>query len=143
MAHIPLAGLLIAAGIAHLVVPEFFLPIMPSVLPFHDELVALSGLAELLAGTMLCVPYTRREGALLAVIVLIAIWPANWHHALAGGVTSPHLPPWMADARIAWCRLPLQVPLVWWAATFMRSRGLAAAQPSGSVLGLPVGSQPH
>lgn len=139
LAHLPLAALLIAAGLAHLVTPQFFLPIMPPGLPFHAELVAISGIAELLAGTMLLMPWTRREGAWLAVATLVAVWPANWHHALAGGVISPDLPAWMADPTIAWCRLPLQLPLVWYAAIFVR----AAAQPSGSVLGLPVGSQPH
>jgi len=82
-------------------------------------------------------PWTRREGAWLALATLVAVWPANWHHALAGGVISPDLPAWMADPTIAWCRLPLQLPLVWYASLFVR------AQPSGSVLGLPVGSQPH
>lgn len=141
LSHVPLALLLLAAGVAHLVTPQFFLPIMPPALPWPDLLVALSGVAELLAGTLLLVPATRRHGAWLAVATLVAVWPANWHHALSGGVVSPDLPLWMADPRIAWLRLPLQLPLVWWAATYLRSD--AARQPSGSVLGLPVGSQPH
>jgi uncharacterized membrane protein len=120
IAHVPLAALLIAAGLAHLVTPEFFLPIMPPMLPCHGQLVASSGMAELCAGVLLMIPSTRRHGALLAVAILVAVWPANWYHALAGGVVDPALPFWMGDARIAWCRLPLQLPLVWWALTLAR-----------------------
>ncbi|MBC8070607.1 MAG: DoxX family membrane protein [Deltaproteobacteria bacterium] len=142
VAHVPLAVLLLAAGLAHLVSPQFFLAIMPPQLPCHAQLVALSGLAELTAGVMLLVPPWRRQGALLTAAVLIAVWPANWYHAIAGGVIDPELPRWMGDARIAWCRLPLQLPLLWWALALARPWA-ATVQPSGSVLGAPVGLQPH
>jgi len=125
--------LLIAAGVAHLVTPQFFLPLMPPSLPWHDHLVALSGLVELLAGVLLFAPSTRRHGALLAVATLIAVWPANWHHALMGGVVHPDLPPWMGDATIAWCRLPLQLPLLWWSLAIARQRTLTLPAPCSAL----------
>ncbi|MFO0636399.1 MAG: hypothetical protein U0168_26510 [Nannocystaceae bacterium] len=111
-AHLPLAALLLGVGTLHFTRPAFFLAIMPPWLPWHAALVWLSGVAEVLAGAMLLPAATRRHGAWLAAATMIAVWPANWHHALAGGVHDPALPPWMGDATIAWIRLPLQLPLV-------------------------------
>ena len=37
-------------GIRHFIDPDFFLAIMPDYLPFHLELVYLSGLAEIILG---------------------------------------------------------------------------------------------
>ena len=42
-----LMGILyLAAGVNHFVHPDFYLKIMPPYLPWHQELVYLSGLAE-------------------------------------------------------------------------------------------------
>ena len=40
-------------GIRHFIDPDFFLAIMPDYLPFHLELVYLSGLAEIILGLLL------------------------------------------------------------------------------------------
>lgn len=138
--HVPLGALFLFVGTMHFVQPRFFWPLMPPWLPWHHELVAISGVVELVVGVMLLVPAWRAWGGWLAIATLLAVWPANWHHALSGGLSHPDLPAEMASATIAWVRLPLQLPLLWWAWTFARAR---RSQPSGSVLGMPVGSQPH
>ena len=51
-----LAIFMMVAGIMHFVNPAFFLKIMPPYLPLHQELVLLSGVAELLLGVLLLFP---------------------------------------------------------------------------------------
>ncbi|MBX7083498.1 MAG: hypothetical protein K1X88_30095 [Nannocystaceae bacterium] len=122
LAHLPLAALLLGVGTLHFTRPAFFLAIMPPWLPWHAALVWLSGVAEVVAGALLLPASTRRHGGWLAAATMIAVWPANWHHALAGGVHDPALPAWMGDATVAWIRLPLQLPLVAFAIAIARGR---------------------
>lgn len=134
--HLPLIALFGAVGVLHFARPQFFLPLMPTWLPWHPELVALSGVAELTTALALAVPAWRRWGGWLAFATLLAVWPANWHHALSGGISHPDLPPAMANTAVAWARLPLQLPLLWWAWTIARRRTSAlglGARHSGGV----------
>jgi uncharacterized membrane protein len=95
-------------GVGHLVNPSAFLWLMPPWLPWHIELIYLSGVAELLACLGLLVRW--RLAPVFTVAVLLAVWPANWWFAfdtLAEGD--------VLTSVIAWLRLPLQIPLIWWA----------------------------
>jgi uncharacterized membrane protein len=96
------------SGVGHLVNPSAFLWLMPPWLPGHIELIYLSGVAELLAAAGLVARW--RFAPLFTVGVLLAVWPANWWFAidsLGNGDT--------VTTVIAWLRLPLQIPLMWWA----------------------------
>ncbi|HEX4948372.1 MAG TPA: DoxX family protein, partial [Blastocatellia bacterium] len=42
----------VGAGVMHFVTPEFYLKIMPPYLPWHLELVYLSGVLEILLGIL-------------------------------------------------------------------------------------------
>jgi uncharacterized membrane protein len=69
--------------------------------------IYLSGVAELIAAIGLLL---RQSWApIFTVLVLLAIWPANWWFAIDALITNPDI------ALIAWLRLPLQLPLIWWA----------------------------
>lgn len=72
-----LAILMVGAGITHLVNPDFFLKIMPPYLPFHLELVYLSGCFEIALGVLLLVPRFSRLAAWGIIALLIAVFPAN------------------------------------------------------------------
>ena len=72
----------IVAGAMHFANAEFFLAMMPPYLPFHHELVAISGVFELLGGLGLLVPQTRRFASLGLFLLLIAVYPANVHMML-------------------------------------------------------------
>jgi uncharacterized membrane protein len=100
------------AGINHFRAPEFYLPIMPPWLPWHEELVFLSGVAELLIGIGLLIPRTRALAAWGAIALLIAVFPANLHMALADVPVGD--PPQSAGV-LRWVRLPLQLVLIAWA----------------------------
>ena len=72
-----LAVFMIGAGVMHFISPDFYIRIMPSYLPLHRELVYLSGVCEVVLGTLLLI---RRFSTLAAwgiVVLLIAVFPAN------------------------------------------------------------------
>ena len=95
------------SGIVHLVNPAAFLWLMPPFLPFPVELVIISGVAELIAALLIVTK--SRLAPYAAVAVLLAVWPANWWFAIDALSSNPDL------ALISWLRLPLQLPLIWWA----------------------------
>ena len=64
-------------GIRHFADVGFFLAIMPDYLPFHLELVYLSGFFEILLGILLAIPKTRSYAAWGLIFLLIAVFPAN------------------------------------------------------------------
>ncbi|MFC9588727.1 hypothetical protein ACFTUC_02770 [Streptomyces sp. NPDC056944] len=106
-----LSGLLIGAGVAHFVVPRQFDAIVPRSLPGSPRTwTRLSGLAEIAVGAAVAHPRTRGTGALAAAGLFTAMFPANVKMAYDWR----HRPAPLRAAALA--RLPLQVPLVVWAA---------------------------
>ena len=104
-----LATLMMAAGVLHLVRADFFMRAMPDYLPWHRELVLLSGACEFLLGLLLLVPRLSRLAAWGVLALLVAVFPANVHMALNPDLF-PAIPPWAL-----WLRVPLQLPLILWA----------------------------
>lgn len=102
-------ALLVGAGILHFVVPSFYEKIVPRVFGHARGIVYLSGLAELGTGVLLALPRTRRFGAWAALVLFVAVYPANIQMALDAG--RPH----DVESWGAWLRLPLQFPLFAWA----------------------------
>jgi len=66
-----------AVGIMHFVNPDFFLKIMPPYLPWHLELVYLSGVCEIFLGGLLLLPKYRFYAGWGLILLLIAVFPAN------------------------------------------------------------------
>ena len=118
-----LAAFFIAAGANHFRDPGFYLPGMPSWVPWHRELLDLSGVAEVLGGIGVLVPLTRRAAGWGLIALLIAIFPANVNMALNDVQPSGrHIDQWLL-----WARLPIQAVLVawvWWT---------ALAKPAGNA----------
>ncbi len=104
-----LAGLLIGAGILHFVIPSVFEKIVPRWLGHPRAAVSASGVAEILVGALVAMPRTRRLGAWSALVLFVAVFPANVQMALDAGRPSD------AYSVGAWLRLPLQLPLIAWA----------------------------
>ncbi len=101
------AALFLASGALHLVNPSAFLWLMPPWLPLKTELIVISGVMELAAAIGLI--FKLRWAPLLTVLTLLAVWPANWWFAIDSLTSNPEI------ALIAWLRLPLQLPLLYWA----------------------------
>ena len=99
---------MVAAGIGHFVAQELYLRMMPRWLQWHEPLVLVRGVCEVLGGVLVLVPRTRRVGGLFAIAVLLGVFPANVWMAV-DPTAWPEVPGW---AR--WLRLPLQaVPILW------------------------------
>jgi uncharacterized membrane protein len=94
-------------GIAHFTHDHLFLAMMPPYLPWHLELVWLSGVFEILGGVGLLVPWSRRFAAWGLLALLVAVFPANIHMA----VNEVYLPiEGLPQSRIGlWIRLPYQL----------------------------------
>ncbi len=102
-------------GVLHFVAADAFVAIMPAWLPWHLELVWLSGIAELALGLLLLPARTRPFAAWGLVLLLVAVFPANVNMALHE-IPVGHAPPrW-----VAWGRLPLQALLIAWAYGYTR-----------------------
>ena len=104
-----MAFLYCLAGINHFINPEFYKRIMPQWLPFHYQLIYISGAAEVLSGILLLPLSTRRFAGVGLIVLLIAVFPANIQMAVDHA--TQHHPQWW----IAFLRLPLQGILVYWA----------------------------
>jgi uncharacterized membrane protein len=115
-------GLLyVLAGMLHFTATPFYTQIMPPYLPWHVELVWISGVAEILLGILVIVPATRIMAAWGIVLLLIAVFPANLHAAM-NDVQLTYRPAWMSQPTPAqaWGRLPLQLVFIAWAWWYTR-----------------------
>ena len=102
-----LAALLLGSGVLHFAMPKPYDAIVPVELPGSQRFYTYaSGVAELAAGGLLLSPQTRKLGALSAVAVFVAVFPANinlvrlWRDK----------PLFMRLGATA--RLPLQIPMI-------------------------------
>ena len=102
------------AGIDHLISPDFYVSIMPPWLPWHLELVYISGVFEVMGGVGVLFPRFRAAAGAGLVALLIAVYPANLHMAF-----NPHLFPAIPLAAL-YVRLALQFLAFYWAWTVTR-----------------------
>lgn len=116
-----LAGVLLAAGIAHVLVPDDFDAIVPHLLPGSERLwTSLSGVVELVLAVGVAWPRTRRVAATLTAIFFVLVFPANVQMAIDWSSRSG------TEFAVALLRLPLQLPLIWWA---WHVRGMSTTEP--------------
>lgn len=102
-----MGAMLIGMGALHFVAPKPFDTIVPAELPGDARFYThASGVAEVATGALLLVPRTRRLGALAAIALYVAVFPAN-----INSVRVLWNKGW--PARIgAIARLPFQVPMI-------------------------------
>ena len=101
----------VIVGFNHFQDPEWFIRIVPPVLPYKLELVYVSGLFEIILGAFLMVPKTQKIAAKGLIILLVCVYPANIYLALTNGAAMGVSP------TIAWGRLPFQfvfIGLAYW-----------------------------
>lgn len=102
-----LAGIFATSGVAHLVKPAVFEPLMPSWVPVHDEVILWSGVAELACAAGLLVPATRRPAGWASAALLVGVFPGNLKMATDAMRTRS-----TRFKAVALARLPLQLPMV-------------------------------
>ncbi len=96
-------------GIKQFIEPDYFLSIIPPYLPFHIELVYISGFFEILFGLMILFPKYRYYGSIGLILLLIAVFPANIYLAQSKEAQEAI----GASQQIAIWRLPIQGILIW------------------------------
>ena len=96
----------IGAGINHFINPDWFVRIVPPILPFKITIVYISGIFEVILGSLLIFPKTRFIAGWGLILLLLAVYPANIYVALTNGKAMDTTP------IIAWGRLPFQFALI-------------------------------
>lgn len=106
----------ILAGANHFINPDFYVRMMPPILPAHLFLIYLSGFFEIALGILLLIPKFTRLAAYGLIALLIAVFPANIYMAM-----NPPLFPEFSPTAL-YVRLPLQFLLIAWAYWFTRDK---------------------
>lgn len=110
-ARLLLAVFMVFMGVAHFVVPEPFVRIVPAMLPAPAFLVYFTGVWEIAGGLGLLWPSTRQLAVWALIALYVVVFPANVNMAVQN-IQFPgrELPNWML-----WARLPWQIGLIAWA----------------------------
>lgn len=123
LTRIALASAYFIAGYLHIVSPAAFLSIMPRLVPLPEQVVLLTGIAEILGAIALAQPFSaqlRRAGAIGLALYAICVFPANINHfildmAREDGGLGPayHIPRMFAQPVIIWLTLWCVGLLAW------------------------------
>ena len=121
---IVLGVFLTSAGVMHFVAPSFFDAIVPPWLwPSERFWTYVSGVAELVIGPLVLLRRTRRVGAIAAMVLLVAVFPANLYMVWDWRDRS------FSERFVSWARLPFQFVFIWVA--WMVSRSQATPRHQG------------
>ena len=104
----------ITVGIDHFINPDFYLAIMPPMLPLHLEAVYISGFFEILGGLGLLLSRFRKISGWGLLALLIAVYPANIYMAM-----TPEAFPEVSIYAL-YFRLALQFLFFFWAYSLTR-----------------------
>jgi len=99
----------VIVGIKHFIDPNYFLAIVPPYLPYHLELVYISGVFEIAFGLMILIPKYRCWGSIGLIFLLVAVFPANIYLAQSTQAQEAI----GATQDIATWRLPVQGIFIW------------------------------
>lgn len=103
-----IAAMFVAAGIAHFVRPQIFIPLVPPYFPAPKALVYLSGVAEIAGGVGVLIPAVQVYAGWGLIVLLLALLPVHTYMARHPDAFSS-VPTWALYARI-----PLQFVLMGW-----------------------------
>lgn len=106
--RIAVAGVMAISGVAHFVSPRPYVQHLPELVPFREELVAITGVMELVLALGLVGPHRfRRPAGLATAAFLVLVFPANLYAAVSQIPIEGVPTGW-----VRWARLPLQIPLI-------------------------------
>lgn len=110
VARYGMTAMFLFTGVVHLISPETFVKAVPPYLPFPYAIAILSGIAELILAVGIAIDKTRWFAAWGAILLFIAVFPANVYMYQHGAELFPEIPEWALLIR-----LPLQLVLIAWA----------------------------
>ena len=110
---------LFVAGSNHFIHPQFYLPLIPSYLPFPSLINIISGVLELVIALLLLSKKWRNLGVLLWSLTLLAFIPSHVYFIQLGACIPDGLctPVW-----VAWVRLVLIHPLLFLWVLLLRTK---------------------
>lgn len=111
VARVLLAAAYAGAGVLHLMSPEPFLSITPGWVPWPEQVIRWTGVAEIAGAVGLFIPRFRKAAGVGLALYAVCVFPANVNHALMaweGGT-------WAATQSYHVPRLLFQPVIVWWA----------------------------
>ena len=100
--------LYITVGLNHFIKPNFFLEIVPPIIPFKLEVVFISGFFEIILGVLVLFKKTRKLASLLIIVLLVVVFPANIYLYLS---ETPRLSLNITKSQ-ALFRMPFQLSLI-------------------------------
>ena len=71
------AVFMIFSGVQHLLNPDFYIPFVPSFLPFTTAIIYSSGILEILLGILLIIPKYAKQGALGVLLLMLIFLPIH------------------------------------------------------------------
>jgi uncharacterized membrane protein len=98
------------AGVAHLIVTDAMVAIVPRFVPFPREIVILTGVCELAGAIGLMTTRWRVAAGWGLAAYALCVWPANVQHAIHDLGNGTGLSIWYHGPRLA-----LQPVIIWWA----------------------------
>lgn len=99
---------MVVSGVAHFASPRPYVQHLPGAVPFREELIAITGVMELvLAAGLVGPPRFRRPAGVALAVFLALIFPANMYVAVSQVAIDGVPTGW-----IRWARLPLQLPMI-------------------------------
>jgi uncharacterized membrane protein len=114
-------GLLVAfyavAGVAHLLVTDAMVRIVPAWVPFAHAVVIATGICELLGAAGLTKARSRPLAGRMLALYALCVWPANVQHAIIDLRAGTGLSIWYHAPRLL-----AQPLLIWWALWAARVR---------------------
>jgi uncharacterized membrane protein len=109
--RILLALVYFVAGIAHIKSPAGFLQITPGWVPFPEQVIFLTGIAEIAGAAGLLIPRLRYAAGIGLALYALCVYPANINHALNNIAIGGETASWLYHGP----RLAFQPVLIWWA----------------------------
>lgn len=114
MVRAGLASLLTLSTLTHLFAPRLFLGMIPAWVPGARRRVhAVVTVVEGVTAVLLWRRRTAPVGGALAFLTFLGVLPANLEAVRRGGYDAA--PGWLGGRTAAVLRVPLQLPLLWWA----------------------------
>jgi len=93
---------MIFGGVQHFMKPDFYIPFVPSFLPFTTAIIYTSGILEILLGIMLIIPNYSKHGAFGILLLMLIFLPIHvWDVFSATPAIGSH--------QAALIRLPVQI----------------------------------
>lgn len=120
---------MVVAGVLHFAATDAYVAVMPDYLPWHRQLVLISGFFEIAGGLGLLVPTLRKLAGWGLIALYLAVLPANINMAINDIQPASFEVPLLL--LLLWLRIPLQLAFIYWAWYASRpGRGEEVEHPS-------------